>query len=206
MNQARRVPGFRKMGYTQRIFRTFDIAGVQHQPIIYLFRDPLDALISAYYYYKQIPSLKHLASTSLDAFCTSNIESYNQHLNAALILKEVHPENVLLLNMKSLSDAPKETLELIHMFLGLPLDEMKAAQAINNCDLEQYLLERTEELPSIFSDLDLLEHGNNLSRVTIDSIVSTLMPVYQEANGLSEQNYVVSPSEVYSQMAMGQLV
>ena len=179
-------------GYARTIVKTFDIASVAQNPMVYLFRDPLEALISAYHFYREVPLLREMANTSCDSFCIANLESYNQHLNAALAIKKVNPGHILLMDSKHLAENPVETLRAIYDFIGIPFDANIAGRASTNCDLEQYIIDKDQNTPAIFSGLDFLQAGNEVSRLTLDEIMSTLMPVYLE---VSRYAGVISSSE-----------
>ena len=166
--------------YKQQIVKTFDIATVSQNRMVYLYRDPLEALISAYHFYREVPHLNNRASTSCDAFCAANIESYNQHLSAALMIKQTAPEQVLLIDHKNLIDNPVDTLRSIFQFIGLEFEEKFAVQASSNCNTEQFLLDKNKEFPTTLTGLDFLESGYDLSRLTLDNIMATLIPIYLE--------------------------
>lgn len=174
--------------YDFKLFKTFDIAGVTTQKIIYVFGDPIASLISAYHSAKQISYLKHLSSTSCDSFCLANIDNYNMHLNTALILKEANPDRVMLFNSKDMTGSQLSPLKELHNFIGIPFNSSITLQALKNCDTENYLSEKTKDIPVSFSSLDYLQPGNEISRLTLEAILSRLMPVYQEACKMSDQN------------------
>ena len=166
--------------FSFNLFKSYDIAGISNQKMIYLFRDPIEALISAFHICNHVPYLNYRSGSSCDSFCLANIENYNLHLNAAVILKEAHPDRVLLINAKDLSEPVSKSLEVIHDFLEIPYIPSIAIQAVQNCDTEQYLMDKASETPLSFSNVDFFQPGNELSRLTLDSIVSKLLPVYQE--------------------------
>ena len=167
--------------YSFNLYKTFDIAGISNQRIVYLFRDPIESLISAFHLSKHVPYLKQLASGSCDSFCLAHIENYNLHVNAATILKAAYPDRILILNTKNLMEQGASSLEVLHSFLGIQFDQRIARQALKNCDIEQYTMDSTADIPISLSGLDFLQPGNELSRHALDSILSKLMPIYQEA-------------------------
>ena len=169
-------------GYDKQIVKTFDIASVSKNRMVYLFRDPLEALISAYHFYREAPQLSNRASTSCDSFCAANIENYNQHLNAALMIKQAHPDQVLLIDHKNLVENPVDALKSIFKFIGLEYREKFAAKASSNCNTEYFILDKNKEFPPTMSGLDFLESGYDLSRHTLDNIMATLIPVYLEVS------------------------
>ena len=180
-NDEQRSSWLQEHNYPFQLFKSFDIAGISDQKIIYLFRDPIESLISAYHYCKHVPYLQFRSATSCDSFCAANIENYNLHLNAALILKEANPERVLLLNAKDVSSVGSNSFETVHRFMNVPYIHSTAIQAFKNCDMEQYLMDKTSNTPLVFSSIDFLQPGNELSRLTLDAIVTKLLPVYQDA-------------------------
>ena len=97
------------------------------------------------------------------------------------------------------------SLEVLHSFLGIHFDQRIAQQALRNCDIEQYTMDSTADIPISLSGLDFLQPGNELSRHALDSILSKLMPIYQEAcklEGLYEakvENTNVIPELTFSQ-------
>ena len=184
-----KAPWLNEHGFQQRIFRTFDIANVTDHSIIYLFRDPLEALISAYHYYKQEPSLRDRAHMSCDLFCSSNIEQYNQHVNAALMLKEAAPDRVLLIDFKRLDDQTSKSLQRVLEYIVLDVNASVRERAIENRDIDRYLnIKQYENTVSSSPGFDFLQPGNELTRITVEQIVSTLMPVYQEACRVAESD------------------
>ena len=171
----------KEQNYSFDLYKTYDIAGVSNKRIIYLFRDPIESLISAFHFSNHVPYLKQLASGSCDSFCLAHIENYNLHVNAATMLKATYPEKILILNTKNLMEQGASSLEALHTFLGIPFDQRIARRALRNCDTEQYTMDSTADIPISLSGLDFLQPGNELSRHALDSILSKLMPIYQEA-------------------------
>ena len=180
-SEGERSTWLQEHNYPFQLFKSFDIASIHSHKIIYLFRDPIESLISAFHYCNQIPYLQNRAASSCDTFCLSNIENYNLHVHAAIILKEAYPDRVLLINAKDISEPGLKSLEVVHEFLEIPFIPSIARQAIRNCDMEQYIVDKTLNTPLTFSSVDFLQPGNELSRLTLDAIVSKLLPVYQEA-------------------------
>lgn len=171
-------------GFQGRIFQAFDIAGTARQPMIYVFRDPIEALISAYHYYRQDESLRARANMSCDAFCTAQIENYNLHLNAALSMREKAPSKVLLVDHKHFSIQPVSTLQRVLDRLGVQANPPIIERALTNQDLDPKKSRPDAASMIDLSDIDLLQlgmEGTDISQVTIESIIARLMPVYQEA-------------------------
>ncbi|MBX2820340.1 MAG: glycosyltransferase [Rhodothermaceae bacterium] len=167
--------------YSFDLYKTYDIAGISNRRMVYLFRDPIESLITAFHFSKHVPYLKQLSSGSCDSFCLAHIENYNLHVNAATILKSAYPDRILILNTKNVMEQGAHSLEVLHTFLGIPFDQRITRQALRNCDVEQYAMDRSADIPISLSGLDFLQPGNELSRHALDSILSKLMPIYQEA-------------------------
>ena len=168
-------------GFGRRVLRTFDIAGVSEYKLVYVFRNPIDALISAFHYYREDPLLRELATGSCDAFCIANIDNYNQHVHAALAIRDMYPDRILLLDFDYLIQQTNDALRAILSHLGIALPPQIMNSGIENRDFNQYLKHR-KEIPLEFSTSDFLQSGNELTRLTIEKIIAALMPVYQDAN------------------------
>ena len=94
---------------------------------ICLYRNPLDFIISGYYYFyiNRGINISHplkIYKELLDHFLTT----YKQQV----ILKERYPDKVLLISYEKLMASPKEVFQKMIEFIGLPCDETGVLQAM----------------------------------------------------------------------------
>ena len=174
-------------GYGFRVFKSHDLAGVANQPILYLFRNPADALVSYYHFHKRQPELRHLALTSCDAFCLSKIEEYRAHLNTAIKVKECNPSKMHMLSYESLHLNPISALSEVMAFLQADVPESILVDAVDHCQFDAYQKsEKTRtDTPERFMRIGKPGTGHTeLSYATLQTIESELLSLYEEALSL----------------------
>lgn len=174
-------------GYDFRIFKSHDLASVASQPILYLFRNPADALVSYYHFHKRQPELRHMAQGSCDDFSLSKIPEYKAHLSAAIQIKERNPSKVHMLSYESLHLNPISGLSEVMAFLKVDIPEPVIVQAVDHCQFEAY--QKNEQVRQDTSErfMRVGKPGTGqteLSYQTLQRIESELLPLYEEALSL----------------------
>ncbi len=181
-------------GYGFRVFKSHDLAGVANQPILYLFRNPADALVSYYHFHKRQPELRHLALTSCDAFCLSKLEEYRAHLGTAIKLKERNPSRMHMLSYESLHLDPISGLSEILAFLKAVVPESVIVEAVDHCEFDAY--QKSEKTRTDTSErfMRVGKPGTGhteLSYATLQTIESELLSLYEEALSLEGAMHIM---------------
>jgi hypothetical protein len=127
---------------------------------IYIFRDPINTLISYYRFLVNHPDpsgaidlfppksgeIQDLTQISLDKFCLSHIDPWKEHLEKALLQYQKDPGKVCLLCYEKLRDIPICWISVVR-FLGLGEEQIDIDRALENQSLENRIniLKQTDQ-------------------------------------------------------------
>jgi hypothetical protein len=104
--------------------------------IIYIVRDGRDALVSYYYYQKELRGFK--GSFEEFYFSKFSIEagSWHEHLTRALNYQKNNNENIIFIKYENLKKDPKSTFKKVVDFLGESINDEKLNFAIKNSSFD----------------------------------------------------------------------
>ena len=169
-------------GFSFRLFKSYDLAGVAKQPLLYVFRHPIETLRSCYQYHLRKPLLRQNMNVSCNTFCLSKMDEYRAHLATAVQLKKAMPDNVMFISYKSLQKAPIDSLGRVMPFIGLDIDKATLQLAIANCEYEFELQYSSTSDAALLDDTE----ETRLNPDTKTLLEEALMQIYQEALNLEE--------------------
>ncbi len=117
-------------GLPSRIIKSHNISSLRGRPLVYIVRQPADALISYFHFHLRYDNLRPLVAAGPDKFCRSMIDGWCEHLRLALEFYDAQPGDVHFLSYEAMLQNPAEALRGTAAFLGLPVDDATLASAI----------------------------------------------------------------------------
>lgn len=105
--------------------------------IIYLVRDGRDALVSYYYYQKDLRGFEGSFEEFYYSKLSSEAGSWDEHLRAALKYEEQNEKHILFIKFEDLKTDPMANLTKVVSFLGETLDEEKLKFAIERSSFNE---------------------------------------------------------------------
>lgn len=119
-----------RFGLARRIFKSHNIRDVRGQRLAYLFRNPVDALISYYHFHLRHESLRALAAEGPDAFCLRMLPGWCEHQRLGLEAHTARPSEVHFACYEMLKKNPVDELRKFAAFFHLPATEKVLADAV----------------------------------------------------------------------------
>ena len=174
-------------GLSFRLSKSHDISSVSDQPIIYVFRSPVDSLVSYYFYHQRDPALRAKTDKSIDNFCLSMQDEYAGHLQTAISIKKQSPERVLFISYELLHRNTLGVLRNVFDFMRLPISSPILEKAIEHCQFE--ILQQKEKIKEGFTHRFMRQGqvGKGKEHLSVDTsnqIESRLFPIYRTATKL----------------------
>jgi hypothetical protein len=107
--------------------------------VIYVFRDPADALCSFYHFEKLRDSENNNAATSdeIDRFCREHVTEWRCNVESYIRAKRKKPGRVLMVSYESLHEQAVPKLRAAAMFLGIDATEEMCFRAVENHRFER---------------------------------------------------------------------
>lgn len=102
-----------------RLYKTHKPSLDQSGKIIYIFRNPADALTSHYHFHLRYAHLRDKVKDGLDTFCLNNIESWIDHLNRCVQQKLKSKHNLLFFSYEMMHENLLNVLLNTLNFLGI---------------------------------------------------------------------------------------
>ena len=101
----------------------------KHAKIVYIQRNPIDHFVSFHNHCKNHKFPDHYECGQMDlktfVFKRSALEGYIKHTSSFKLMKDLYPDNILIINFETLIRYPVFTLNRIFYFVGLPNFEKK---------------------------------------------------------------------------------
>ena len=129
-------------GFDFRVFKSHDPVGVARQPIIYVYRNPLDSLVSYFHYHHRKNLFENPQQVTADLFCSVKCQEYIAHLSTALKLKKAVPERILILSYERIFSDTFSTLSETLKFIGVSLPDNLVRKAVQHSQFDD--LQRKE--------------------------------------------------------------
>ena len=173
-----------------RIFKSHNLRALRGRRMVYIFREPGDALTSYYHFHVRERIEPEMVAGGPDLFCRTFLPGWCEHLQLALDEHAVAPERLLLVAYEMLLRDGVRALGRIADFLGLPVDEAGLATAVEKARFEK-LREREAQNPQ-HPDEYFFRKGRpgtgreELSEETQAAIAATAQPLYNCACAFAE--------------------
>lgn len=160
-----------------RIIKTHEPYAKEANKIIYIFRNPADALCSYYYYVRnELESTNKMMT--IDEFCWSHIYQWCWHIQSYITAKQRKPWNVHLISYESLQENSRSILKSVANFCGLKAEDEMLQIAIENQEFKQ--LQNVAQQPNInvssFGFKADIEYNNFFRRGQISTAKEELSP------------------------------
>jgi hypothetical protein len=123
-------------GMPTRIFKSHNLRDLRGRRIVYIFREPVDALTSYFHFHVREKMEPELVAQGPDAFCQAMLPGWCEHVRMALDEFATAPSRMLLVSYEMLLDDGPRALGAITHFLGLMADEAMLAAAIERNKFE----------------------------------------------------------------------
>jgi Sulfotransferase domain len=133
-----------------RLIKSHHHLDVQQRKCIYIFRDPINTLVSYYRFLLNHPDIsgaldlfppdtaiqKPIAEVGVDQFCLDRVDKWMVHLEKAIHRAQVNPTQLCLLCYEQLRKDPEVGWTTAIEFLGLDKGKININQALKNQSLE----------------------------------------------------------------------
>lgn len=100
--------------------------------IIYVIRDGRDALVSYYYYQKDLRGFEGSFEDFYDSDFSSDAGTWDEHLRAAIKYEEKNSNDIIFIKYEDLKSNPEEVFGKVITFLGKSIDKKQLKFAIEN--------------------------------------------------------------------------
>ncbi|MGL5082745.1 MAG: sulfotransferase domain-containing protein [Microcoleaceae cyanobacterium] len=114
-----------------RIIKSHEPYTSFYKKVIYIFRNPLDCLVSLYYYHLRYDWFRE-EMLELDKFCIDRVGSWCQHVNIYMEAKERDPSDIIFVSYEKLHSSPIEVVRFIVELLGWQDPGEVCQRAVNN--------------------------------------------------------------------------
>lgn len=129
-------PARTAFGMPTRIFKSHNLRDLRGRRIVYIFRDPADALTSYFHFHVREKMEPELVAQGPDAFCRAMLPGWCEHVRMALDELAAAPSRMLLVSYEMLLHEGVQTLGVITRFLGVRTDEALLAAAVERSKFE----------------------------------------------------------------------
>jgi hypothetical protein len=133
-----------------RLIKSHHHLDAQQRKCIYIFRDPINALISYYRFLLNHPDTagaldlfppdtanqKSITEVGVDQFCLDHVDKWMVHLEKAILRAQADPTQLCLLCYEQLRKAPESGWTTAIEFLGLDKGRIDIHRALKNQSLE----------------------------------------------------------------------
>ena len=180
--------GMEATGLHYRLFKSHNPAQLRSFKCIYLFRKPLDTLVSFYHFHLRFEHLHDRATAGSEAFCTEHRVEYLDHLRAGMAAKKKNRDRVLFTAYESLHAQPLPTLRMMCDFLGI-----EAPDDVLHRSIENHVFEKHHKAAVVGPNNErFFRYGKpggwaqDLSQEFYDKLSPQLTPVYEKALALMD--------------------
>ena len=186
-----------------RIIKSHEFDDTKYINIIYLFRNPADALCSYYYYLFRHPSQhEKLQKQGIDDFCKLKVEEWRTHVESYIEAKDKKSDNVLFISYESMKAKTEIILRNITRdFLGLNVTSRMCHIAVEHQNFGE--LQRMQkikdsrlgwaggeyEYQNFFRKGKVNSSKDELAQSTIDFIEANAMAIYNLAMSIEKLDF-----------------
>ncbi len=111
-------PAHARFGLRRRILKSHNLTALAGHRLLYVFRDPADALVSYYHFHRLQEAMRPLVAAGLEAFCGQMAGGWCRHVELALEAHSRAPAETLLISYEMLAEDGPATLARALRFLG----------------------------------------------------------------------------------------
>lgn len=155
----------------QRIVKSHEHRDAKGHKTIYLFRNPVDTLVSWYHFVSESPKLLNqfpwIPELSIDEFCLNAVEGWAKHVQMTRQYK-----NILLVEYENLFQNPQKMLGNILDFCHIPRDNIDLGKVIENQSIRK--------LKPVTKSLELRKGGVGHGNVELQADTVTELRKYQQ--------------------------
>lgn len=120
-----------------RILKSHNLRDLKGRRLIYVFRQPGDALVSYFHLRKDLARDAAGTADGLDAFCLRHLDAWVKHVRLALDAAQFPPDRMLFVSYSMLHRDCAGTLRAIADFCGLPSHPETLAQSVERNAFEK---------------------------------------------------------------------
>ena len=177
-------------GMPTRIFKSHNLRDLRGRRIVYIFREPADALISYFHFHVREKIEPELVAQGADAFCRAMLPGWCEHVQMALDEYAAGRSRVLLASYEILHRDGARALGTITHFFGLKADEAVLAAAIDRNRFEN-LRAKEAQNPRHPEEFFFRKGrtGTGREELTIETqraIAAKARPIYDRARAVAE--------------------
>ena len=183
-------PARMDFGMPTRIFKSHNLRDLRGRRIVYIFREPADALVSYFHFHVREKIEPELVAQGPDDFCRAMLPGWCEHVRMAFEEYAVTPSRVLLVSYEMLLRDGIRALGAITHFFGLMADEAVLATAVERNRFEN--LRAKEEQNPRHPEEFLCRKGRigtgreELTVQTLQAIAAKARPIYDRAQTLAK--------------------
>jgi hypothetical protein len=183
-------PARTAFGMPTRIFKSHNLRDLRGRRIVYIFREPADALTSYFHFHVREKMEPELVAQGLDAFCQAMLPGWCEHVRMALDEYAAAPPRMLLVSYERLLHDGAQALGAITQFFRLTGDEAVLTAAIERNRFENL---RAKEAQNPQNPEEFFfrkgRAGTGREELTIETqraIAAKAQPIYDRARAVAE--------------------
>ena len=186
-------PARRIFGMPTRIFKSHNLRDLRGRRIVYIFREPADALTSYFHFHLREKIEPELVAEGPDAFCRAMLPGWCEHVQMALDEYAAVPSRMLLVSYEMLLRDGARALGAIAHFFGLKADEAGLAAAIERNKFEN-LRAKEAQNPQDSEEFFFRKGrtGTGREELTVETqqaIAAKAQTIYDRARAVAESGY-----------------
>ena len=140
-------PAAASFGMPWRLLKSHNIRDLRGHQMVYLFREPADAIVS--YYHLRIRKGHAPASLSLGQFCGEMLGEWCEHVRLGLQQAATFPERTLFVAYEQMKSAPADTLKRVVDFVGWDAGAEQIIAAVEACSFDRLRAREVRRKPQI---------------------------------------------------------
>ena len=139
-------PAAASFGLPWRLLKSHNIRDLRGHRMVYLFREPADAIVS--YYHLRIRK-GGAPSLNLGQFCGEMLGEWCAHVRLGLEQAATFPERTLFVAYEQMKSAPTDTLRRVVDFLGWDAGAEQISTAVETCSFDRLRAREQRRKPQI---------------------------------------------------------
>lgn len=179
-----------EFGIRRRMLKSHHLERIGRHRLLYLFRQPADALVSYYHFYRMQKTIRHQAAEGIDAYCEHMLEGWCAHIELALAYREKAPAETLFISYESLVADGQKALARAVKFLGIEAGTERILEALERNAFsrlrEKEAETRVDAEEYFFRKGKVGSAKEELSSATLARINERGGPVYERARQAAE--------------------
>lgn len=172
-----------------RILKSHNLNELDNRRFIYLVRNPADALVSYYHFFRMHERTRELGVEGVDAFCKVMVKGWAAHVSIALDQYRKNPSEVLIATYENLMADGVSELRRIAQFLGFTPSEATLLTILERNSFNQLrareVVHQGAAATSFFRKGQPGTAQEEIARETLDLIESVTSEVYSRARHIA---------------------